>query len=799
MVTIVIPESPAKCKKLEQYLGKGYKCIPSYGHVADLAEGMKAIKPKGSSTFSPEWKTQGAYAWKQLSLLRSWKKKATEFIIATDDDREGEAIGYHLCRLLDLPLSKTKRIVFHEITKDAIQEAMKHPTTIDMKKVDAQIARRVLDRLIGYSVTPIVKNYVNRQLTAGRVQSPAVLLVDEREALIESHTSTSSWGVSADIVWQKCPLSIRAQDLDKNGPKKQDESHIQMWIKKLDKQPFELNDIEETEEKKYPMGVLTTSTMQQMASQKLFMSPSQTMKCAQQLYEGGYITYMRTDSKHIAPGFVKQAIEHITTSFGSSLVGSKYRDFKTSARGSSRSSKTGKHAQQAHEAIRPTNVKTKTISAKGISHDARRLYRMIYNITLASFMTPAVYDKWTTLWVHPAASKVLWKGVTKHRKVDGYMILFSSKTEAHITDELSVSPPTNDDESCSVAFLNLMKQDNFDDVVGTWHSIEAIQHFSSPPGRFTEAMLIKQLEKSGVGRPSTYSSTIKAIQDHGYVVKKDIDGVARKRTRFIKTRSSSSVKKECDTIHVGQEKGRLTMTPYGRKGAAFLLSNFSDVLSPEFTSTMEDNLDKIASKNMAWDKYVSSVDAQLTPLLQNVKKTATKEVQSKELFSTDDGNYQYTVTRYGPAVVRVSGSGRVYKSLKKELDLYTHEELEDLFEYPKTLGTMDGNEIVVNDGKYGYYLSCAGTNVSLLDPDITLEEAISKLKEKNATVIASFSKGLTIQKGKGDKGNYMKMGRRIASLQSIPESTYKKWSDKEAHAYFAEKSTFLRSFGKRKS
>lgn len=721
---LVIVESPAKAKTIEKFLGEKFKVVSSYGHIADLPTKDLGVDVKGD--FSPNYIVNGDKK-KVVNELKTLATKAQTVWLASDEDREGEAIAWHLAEQLDLDKTNTKRIVFHEITKNAIQHAIAHPRAINQHLVDAQQARRVLDRLVGYELSPILWRKVKGGLSAGRVQSVSVRILVEREREIEGFTPLATYKIQAVFTTKegKAVKSTTATTFETLG---QAQSFLEQNIGAL----FAVSSVEKKPAKKSPTAPFTTSTLQQEASRKLGFSVSRTMSNAQRLYEAGHITYMRTDSVSLSKQALAEAHEVIAKQYGVDYA--KTRIFKTK----------NKSAQEAHEAIRPTRLANMQIDA---SRDEQRLYELIWKRTIASQMSDAKLER-TTVQI----------------SADKHDILFTARGEV-ITFEgfLKVYLEGKDEEE-EVAEGLLPKMIQGDALASK--AITATERFSRPPGRYTEASLVKRLEELGIGRPSTYAPTITTIINRKYVEKGTLEGVERDYVQL--TLKEGNIAKKMLTERVGSEKGKLVPTDVGRLVNDFLVANFSNIVDYNFTAKVEQDFDSIALGKEDWKSMMKSFYSDFHPVIENVRENAQREIGERILGIDPKTGRQLSVRlgKFG-AMAQIGTVDDEEKPLfaslhpDQQLAKITFEEALDLFKLPMRLGEFDSEAVEVNNGRYGPYVRHGKSFISLpkgKNPiTTTLDEAIELIKEKRlADAPISMYEELPVTKGVGRFGPFIK-------------------------------------------
>jgi DNA topoisomerase-1 len=724
---LVIVESPAKAKTIEGFLGEGYTVKSSFGHVRDLAK--KGLGVDIENNFIPNYEISPDKA-KIVGELKKLAKEAEMVWLATDEDREGEAISWHLFEALKLDEKHTQRIVFHEITKSAIKNAIANPRKIDKFLVDAQQARRILDRLVGFEVSPILWKKVRPSLSAGRVQSVAVRLIVEREREIMNFKSTSAYKVSANFIagnaTVKAELSTRFKTMEE----------AREFLKKCIDADFTIDSVETKPAKKSPSAPFTTSTLQQEASRKLGFSVAQTMVVAQRLYESGKITYMRTDSVNLSDTAINQAKEAITNNYGEKYLN--IRQYKTKSKG----------AQEAHEAIRPTYIENQNIDGDAAD---KRLYDLIWKRTISSQMSDAELEK-TTVVITGSKSPEKFTVQGEVLKFDGFLKVYMEGTD-------------EDDEENKEGMLPPMK-------VGEKlkaNEINAIERYTHHAARFTEASLVKKLEELGIGRPSTYAPTISTIQKRQYVVKEDREGVQRSFNALIL--KNNIISDEMRTEGTGAEKSKLFPTDIGMVVNDFLLKEFPQIMDFNFTAKVEEEFDDIAEGKIVWTKMLSDF---YKPFHKNVEQTTehSERASGERLLGVDPvsgKNLYVRIGRFGPMAQLGEGNDENNKpkfaSLRKDqrLETITFEEAQDLFKLPRTVGEFEDKEMVVAIGRFGPYVRHNGIFVSLKKEDdpmtVTADRTIELIKAKRQAdidkYIKSFPENPSVQLLNGRWGPYL--------------------------------------------
>lgn len=723
---LVIVESPAKAKTIEKFLGKDFKVASSFGHIADLPSNELGVDVE--KDFTPKYIVSNDKK-KVVSELRSLAKKAETVWLASDEDREGEAIAWHLAEELKLDENKTKRIVFHEITKPAILRAIENPRQIDYNLVNAQQARRVLDRLVGYELSPVLWKKVKSGLSAGRVQSVAVRLIVEREREIESFTSEGSFRVDAEFITSegnkfkaKLPKNFKTEEEAKD------------FIEKNIGAFYKVSELTKRPAKKSPAPPFITSTLQQEAARKLYFSVGKTMTIAQRLYEAGFITYMRTDSVNLSNEARAAAEKEIVKSYGKEY--SKPRVFKSKNKG----------AQEAHEAIRPTDMGQHTINAE---RDMMRLYDLIWKRTLASQMSDAELERTNVKIDVIASQKVDEKFVANGEmiKFDGFLKVYLEGTDIEDEEQEGMLPKIVEGEQVEREIIT------------------ATERFTRPPYRYTEASLVKQLEDLGIGRPSTYAPTISTIINRNYVEKGSVDGVKRNYVQIKLKNGKVSEKKLTETV--GADKGKLMPTDIGMIVTDFLVEHFENILDYHFTAKVEEDFDDIAEGKQEWSKMMKDFYTHFHPQVANVEKHADRESGERELGVDPESGKPIIVRlgRFGPVaqIGSAEDENKKFASLRpdQQLHLVTFEEVLDLFKLPKDLGIYEGEEVEVNHGRFGPYVRFGKTFISLpkgMDPlDVDMAFAKKLIEEKkNADAPIYMYEEKPVQKGVGRFGPYLK-------------------------------------------
>ena len=720
---LVIVESPAKAKTIEKFLGKDFQVESSYGHIADLPSKELGIDVDGD--FSPKYIVSDDKKT-IVKKLRTLAKKAETVWLASDEDREGEAIAWHLKEQLGLKDEKTKRIVFHEITKNAILKAVENPRDIDYNMVNAQQARRVLDRLVGYELSPVLWRKVKGGLSAGRVQSVAVRLIVERERGILNFVAETHYKVVAQFANNEGKM-FKAT-IPKNFDSKE---AAENFLKSCANADFSIADLTKKPAKKSPAAPFTTSTLQQEASRKLGFAVGKTMQVAQRLYEAGLITYMRTDSLNLSVDARNAAEEEITNYYGAEY--SKQRVFKTKSKG----------AQEAHEAIRPTSMKMHAISTE---YDQNRLYDLIWKRTVASQMSDAQLER-TNVKIENSENAKIFTANGEMIKFEGFLKVYLEGTD-------------NEDEEQAGMLPNLKVKD-----VLTYAFINATQRFTSPPYRFTEASLVKQLEELGIGRPSTYAPTISTVQRRGYVEKGQNEGVERAYNQLIL--SNGMVKEAVLEEKTGADKNKLVPTDIGNIVNDFLVANFSNILDFGFTARVENSFDDISEGDENWIEMIKGFYTKFHDNVEDVKENAERESGERILGKHPESGKTVLVRlgKFGPIaqIGAPEDEEKLFASLNttQNLGTITMEEALELFLLPKTLGTYENEEVIVSNGRFGPYIRFGTMFVSLekgenpMEVDLPRAEELIVAKQKADAPVYHYE-DLPVQKGVGRFGPFIK-------------------------------------------
>ena len=701
---LVIVESPAKAKTIEKFLGEDYKVMSSYGHIRDLKKKELSIDPK---TLEPDYEIPDEKK-KLVSELKSNAKKAKKIWLASDEDREGEAISWHLCEVLGLDEAKTNRIVFHEITKSAILDAIKSPRHLNMDLVNAQQARRVLDRLVGFKLSPVLWRKVKPALSAGRVQSVAVRLIVEREREIQAFHSEPYYRINALFGITNADGSQSEVKAELDTRFKTHEEAV-AFLEQCKDAKFTVSNITKKPLRRTPAPPFTTSTLQQEAARKLGFTVSQTMMVAQRLYESGRITYMRTDSVNLSSLAINTSKDEIIKLWGKEY--SKTRNYHTHAKG----------AQEAHEAIRPTFMSQTEIDGTA---QEKRLYELIWKRTAASQMADALIDK-TTVTIDIAGSQAKFVANGEVVTFDGFLKVYRESTD---------EDDNNQEEATHM--LPVMQVGN----VLERREITSTERFSMGPIRYTEASLVHKLEELGIGRPSTYAPTISTIQQREYVQKGDKKG--EERTYTVDTLKGTKVTSRERKEMVGSEKGKLLPTDIGIVVNDFLMANFPDIMDYNFTAKVEQQFDRIAEGKEEWNTMMKVFDKSFEPTVDKVMNARSEHKAGERQLGKEPETGKpvfVKIGRFGP-VVQIGSADDTEKPRfsqlpsDKSIETITLEEALELFKLPRTIGEFEGSSVVIGAGRFGPYVMHNKKYVSLpkgTDPmKVTLEEAIQLIGEK---------------------------------------------------------------------
>lgn len=729
---LVIVESPAKAKTIEKFLGKDYKVMSSFGHIRDLKKKTLSINEK---TMEPDYEIPEEKR-KLVSELKKQVKEAQRVWLASDEDREGEAISWHLCEVLGLDKDNTNRIVFHEITPNAILDAIEHPRHLDMNLVNAQQARRVLDRLVGFKLSPVLWRKVKPALSAGRVQSVAVRLIVEREREIQAFVSEPYYRVSAVFTVPQAEGHIAEvkAELDKRFATREE---AVAFLERCRKAQFTVGSVSKKPLKRMPAPPFTTSTLQQEAARKLGYTVTQTMMVAQHLYENGRITYMRTDSVNLSKLALAASRDAITQLWGAEY--SHTRNFHTHSKG----------AQEAHEAIRPTYISEQTIDG---TVQERRLYDLIWKRTVASQMAESEIEKTVvTIDIDGQEEKFI---------ADGEVVTFDGF--------LKVYHESTDDENQDNEGSNTLPALNAGDLLER-KTITSTEKYSQGPVRYTEASLVKKLEELGIGRPSTYAPTISTIQQREYVVKGDKAG--EERQYVTDTLSANRIVSKTRTEVAGKEKGKLLPTDIGTVVNDFLMDHFPEIMDYNFTAKVESQFDQIAEGHEEWTSMMHNFDHDFEPTVRKVMNARSEHKAGERELGIDPLSHRpvfVKIGRFGPVVQIGSADDEVKPRFAqlpsgKSIETITLDEALELFRLPRNIGEYEGDIVTIGSGRFGPYVQHGGKYVSLpkeMDPmTVTLADAIKLIAEKREQErqrhIKSFEEDSTMQVLNGRFGPYI--------------------------------------------
>ena len=730
---LVIVESPAKAKTIEKFLGEDYKVMSSYGHIRDLKKKELSIN---DTTLEPEYEIPDEKK-KLVSELKTQAKKASQVWLASDEDREGEAISWHLCEVLGLDEEKTKRIVFHEITKPAILDAIEHPRTLNMNLVNAQQARRVLDRLVGFKLSPILWRKVKPALSAGRVQSVAVRLIVERERELQAFKSETYYNVNGIFAFTN-PDGSQSEVKATLGQRFKTEQEVEQFLDKCKEATFTVQAIQKKPMKRTPAPPFTTSTLQQEAARKLGFTVSQTMMVAQHLYENGRITYMRTDSVNLSSLCINATKEEVARLYGEEY--SKVRQYHTSSKG----------AQEAHEAIRPTYMNQVTIDGTA---QEKRLYDLIWKRTVACQMADADIEKTTvTISINTTDEQFVAQGEVV--KFDGFLKVYRE----------SVDDDDDNKEEFSHVLPPLKKGMEL-----TRREVSATERNSQGPQRYTEASLVHKLEELGIGRPSTYAPTISTIQQREYVVKGDKKGEEHEYSVITLKGKQISTKTRVELT--GSDKGKLMPTDIGTVVNDFLMEHFPSIMDYNFTAKVEQDFDKIAEGKVLWDKMMKKFYKDFEPTVETTMNARSEHKAGERELGIDPKTQKpvfVKIGRFGPVVQIGSAEDKEkpqFAHLPKELGMenITLEQALELFKLPRMLGEYEGEPVTIGTGRFGPYVLHKKQYTSLpkdVDPmSISIAEAVKliegKRKQDAQKLLKSFSEDSKLTVLNGRYGPYL--------------------------------------------
>ncbi|MCX4331372.1 MAG: type I DNA topoisomerase [Muribaculaceae bacterium] len=729
---LVIVESPAKAKTIEKFLGPDYQVLSSRGHIRDLAKKSFIEKSdSGLRDFTPNYEIPDDKK-EQVRQLKSAAKKAEMVWLASDEDREGEAIAWHLYEVLELKPEKTRRIVFHEITKDAIVNAIKNPRDIDIDRVNAQQARRVLDRIVGFELSPVLWRKIKPALSAGRVQSVAVRLIVDREKEIKSFVPEEYWRVSATFV-------------DENGAsfgaslnrRLENRAAAEEFLAACTGARFTVGRVETKPVKRSPAPPFTTSTLQQEAARKLGYSVAQTMRIAQDLYEAGFITYMRTDSLNLSEYAIKAISQTVTEKYGRQYL--KVRHYQTSSKG----------AQEAHEAIRPTYIDKETISG---NDREQKLYRLIRERAIASQMADMEMER-TTVDIEISSRREHFAAQGDVITFDGYRKVYVESTDDNSPGQHVILPPIATGASLEAA------------------KIAAAERYTTHPPRYSEAALVKKMEELGIGRPSTYAPTISTIQQREYVAKGETPGEKVSYTQLVLEPKSGKITPTTDTESIGGDRGKLVPTDTGSVVNDFLAEYFPDILDYNFTASVEEKFDDIAEGKSEWHNEIGDFYDRFHPEVEKAMNVRLEHKVGERVLGNDPATgkpVSVKIGRFGPLVQigdAESDEKPQFASLLKgqSLATITLEEALKLFEFPRTLGEFEGKDVTVAIGRFGPYVRHDSKFISIpkdvAPASVTLEEAVTLIEKKRVEeanrVIKTFDEAPELQILNGRFGPYI--------------------------------------------
>ena len=729
---LVIVESPAKAKTIEKFLGKDYKVMSSFGHIRDLKKKDFSID---IDTFAPTYEIP-ADKKKVVDELRKAAAQAETVWLASDEDREGEAISWHLFEVLGLKAENAKRIVFHEITKDAITAAIQAPRDIDINLVNAQQARRVLDRIVGFKLSPVLWKKVKPSLSAGRVQSVAVRLIVEREREMHAFQSEASYRVVATFMVPDGNGNTTEMKAEL-GTRFKEKAEAEAFLQACKDATFTIEEVQTKPSSKYPSAPFTTSTLQQEAARKLGFSVSQTMTIAQRLYESGQITYMRTDSTNLSDLCLGASKKVIVESMGKEYH--QIRNFKTKTKG----------AQEAHEAIRPTYMDRQSIDAPA---PERRLYELIWKRTIASQMAEAQFEK-TIATISMSGSPYIFTATGEVLVFDGFLRVYRASADEEGEGQKGLLPPLHRDQPLQ------------------YSEVQAIERYTQGPSRYNEGSLVKKLEELGIGRPSTYAPTISTIQNRDYVIKEDTP--SQERTINVLKLKNGKVTDKMTSETYGSEKASLKPTDIGTVVNDYLIDYFPQVLDYNFTANIEKEFDEVAEGEKPWDGVIAAFYSDFAPLIDRSMNEKQEHKVGERVLGVDPKSGRQVsvkIGRFGP-VVQVGLASDTEKprfaQLQKgqSIDSITLDEALELFALPRTLGEWESGTIVINVGRFGPYVQLGKEYVSLpagIDPmQVTLDEAIALIEKKRQfeqqRLIKSFAENPDVEILNGRYGPYIAM------------------------------------------
>ena len=739
---LIIVESPAKCKKIEGFLGNNYKCIASFGHFREFTNGLKSID--FNNNYKAEYKVSHNKK-KYVNIMRASIKKASEVILATDDDREGEAIAWHICKLFNLPILTTKRIIFHEITKKAILQAVNNPIILNMNEVRAQQARQILDLIVGFTVSPVLWKNISRNtekgLSAGRCQTPALNLVYENDIECKKAKGETVYETKGTFTHLNILYKLNKSFIEK-------ETALD-FLKKSKDFKYDLNVDKKRRVKKSPSNPFITSTLQQKASNTYNFSPKTTMRLAQTLYENGYITYMRTDNEKYSLEFIESTKNYIRQKWNSKYIGNKLETISLKEDSDDKNSDKNNLAQEAHEAIRPTDVLKETVQNPNIGDMEKKLYYLIWSNALESCMAPSIYDVISSYIDAPDSLKhtnIKYKNNCEKNVFPGWEIVKGIEKDDEIFE-----------------FINSLQESK---KVG-YREIKIEITIKKLKTHYTEARLVQLLEKNGIGRPSTFSSLVSKIMERLYVKKMNIVGKKIDCENLL-LKKGEEIKEEKIKKSFGDEKNKLVIQPVGIIVIEFLNKYFDNLFNYDYTKNMEGNLDKISAGKFKLKKLCDDCRKEIDLAIRNISKkekspTNKRDSKMKKGIKIDE-KHRWIIGKYGPVILCEEGENITFKKVKPDIDIeklkkgdYKIEEIIQKNENKTiTLGQIDGEDIIIKKGKFGLYFSFKGKNKSLKYlnkkiQQITLDD-INKIIEKKvkskSNILKEISKVASVRQGK---------------------------------------------------
>ena len=740
---LIIVESPAKCKKIEGFLGKNYKCIASFGHFREFTNGLKSI----DSNYNVDYKVSHNKK-KYVNIMRAAIKKADEVILATDDDREGEAIAWHICKLFNLPTTTTKRIIFHEITKKAILDAVNNPTKLNMNEVEAQQARQILDLIVGFTVSPVLWKHISRKhetgLSAGRCQTPALNLVYENDLICKQAKGETVYETKGIFTHLDIPFKLNKTFVKKEIVK-------EFLEKTIDFQHILTVDNKKRVKKSAPRP-FTTSTLQQKASNVHNFSPKATMMAAQKLYENGYITYMRTDNPKYSSDFIKKTKNYIQRTWNSKYVSGNLDKITLKDEESKKESKKENFAQEAHEAIRPTDIMKETVENPKLGNMEKKLYNLIWTNALESCMTASIYDVVSSSINVPSDSLTV--GLTDIKNIK-----YKNNSEKNVFPGWEIVKGVNKDDDI-FEFINSLQESK---KVG-YAEIKSEITIKKLKTHYTEARLVQLLEKNGIGRPSTFSSLVSKIIDRMYVKKTNIIGKTLACENLILTKKSGEIKEEKLKKSFGDEKNKLVIQPVGIIVIEFLNKYFDNLFNYDYTKNMEGNLDKISNGKYKLKKLCDDCKKEINLSIRNISKGEGSPIKknSKKGIKIDE-NHRWIIGKYGPVILCEDGEKVTFKKVNPDIDIEKLKrgeyKLQDIVlsenNNGKTLGQIDGEDIKIKTGKFGLYFAYKGKNKSLKYlnkkiEQISLEDIkkVLETKSKKSNILKNISDIASVRQGK---------------------------------------------------